>query len=91
MHDLGVYWTPNCVVFSEMANARIGRWHKPRPEMAIAVFMGCHWWLGAASRFQHFGDELLRSIFERLFFVVAAGSADGFHVLVGSCSTQSTA
>ena len=90
LYDMGVYWTPECVIFSDMAIARIGRWHKPRPEMAIAVFMGCHRRLGAASRFQQFGDDLLRSIFERLSFVAPAGSSDGFHVLVGSCDAQST-
>jgi len=87
LHDMGVYWTPKCVLCSELTTARIGRWHKPRPELALAVFMGCHRRLGATSGFQHFGDELLRSIFERLIFVAAAGSADGFYVLVGAqCS-----
>jgi alpha-tubulin suppressor-like RCC1 family protein len=85
LHDMGVYWQPKCVVYSELATARIGRWHKPRPELALAVFMGCHRRLGGASELKHFADDLLRSIFERTSFVAAAGCADGFHVLVGRC------
>jgi len=75
--------TPVALATESLNGARIGQWHNFRPEHTLAFTMCTHNRLGEHTVASDFPDEVMRTMFENMFFVPPTGISEGHRSILG--------